>query len=164
MSTDPGTTPPPDSPASQLRELCHETEALARRMTGTMRRLAVQAGEFRVEVEWEPSATAGGVVMAGPHSAGAATVESVPVDEGPPGHAITAPLVGTFYRAPEPGAKPFIEEGGPIEANQHVAIVEAMKIMNRIESDVTGTVRTILVADGEMVEFGQTLMIVDVTP
>ena len=161
MSTEERRTDAEDTPTSQLRQLCEETEALARRMTGTMRRLAVQAGDYRVEVEWEPPPMAGTVVMAAPTAAGTGAPEAAPVAEEPAGHAITAPLVGTFYRAPEPGAAPFVEEGGPIEAGQHVAIVEAMKIMNRIESDVTGTVRSILVEDGEMVEFGQKLMIVD---
>ncbi|HUG84372.1 MAG TPA: acetyl-CoA carboxylase biotin carboxyl carrier protein [Euzebya sp.] len=162
MSTDEPGTVAGDTPTDQLRQLCEETEALARRMTGTMRRLAVQAGDYRVEVEWEPPPVAGTVMMAAPAMGQAPAADVAPADAEPPGHAITAPLVGTFYRAPEPGAAAFVEEGGPIEAGQHVAIVEAMKIMNRIESDVTGTVRAILVEDGEMVEFGQKLMIVDI--
>lgn len=148
-----------------LHELCEEAHTLARKMTGTMRRLTVQAGDYRVEVEWDPApvATAPAAAAAASGTPATAAAEPAPA-EADTGHAITAPLVGTFYAAPEPGAKPFVEEGGHVEAGQDVAIVEAMKIMNRVTSDVTGTVRKILVADGEMVEFGQRLMIVDVEP
>lgn len=153
---------PTDGETSQLRELCAEAETLARKLPGGMSRLTVRAGEFKVEVEWAvgpvaapaPGAPAGVVAMAAPAEAAAAEEEA-------PGHRITAPLVGTFYRSPEPGADPFVTEGGPIEVGQDVCIVEAMKIMNRVESDVTGIVREILVADGEIVEYGQALMIVD---
>lgn len=153
---------PTDGETSQLRELCAEAEALARKLPGGMSRLTVRAGEFKVEVEWTVGpvvapahgAPAGVVAMAAPAEAPAAEEEAA-------GHRITAPLVGTFYRSPEPGADPFVTEGGPIEVGQDVCIVEAMKIMNRVESDVTGIVREILVADGEIVEYGQALMIVD---
>ena len=74
---------------------------------------------------------------------------------------MVAPLVGTFYRSPEPGAKPFVEVGDVVEPETEVAIVEAMKIMNRITADCAGRVTEILVSDGEMVEFGQTLMYVE---
>ena len=79
----------------------------------------------------------------------------------PCGHPVVAPLVGTFYRSPEPGSKPFVEVGDVVEPDSEVAIVEAMKIMNRITADCAGRVTEILVADGEMVEFGQTLMYVE---
>ena len=75
------------------------------------------------------------------------------------GHAVTAPLVGTFYGAPEPDAAPFVNEGDFVEAGQQVGIVEAMKIMNAVQANQAGKVVKILVTDGDMVEYGQKLMI-----
>jgi acetyl-CoA carboxylase biotin carboxyl carrier protein len=73
-------------------------------------------------------------------------------------HPIVAPLVGTFYRSPQPGAKPFVEEGDLVEKGQTVAIVEAMKIMNQIQADRAGRVAQIMVQDAEWVEFQQVLI------
>jgi acetyl-CoA carboxylase biotin carboxyl carrier protein len=67
-------------------------------------------------------------------------------------------LVGTFYRSPEPGADPFVEVGGTVEADQTVGIVEAMKLMNPVKAPRAGTVAAIHVEDGEMVEYGQSLL------
>jgi len=72
---------------------------------------------------------------------------------------IKSPLVGTFYRAPAPGAEPFVREGDFVEPGQVVAIVEAMKVMNEIEAERRGKVVKILVGDGEPVEYGQDLML-----
>ena len=77
------------------------------------------------------------------------------------GFEIEAPMVGTMYRAPSPGAPPFVEVGSRISAGDVVCIIEAMKILNQIESDVSGVVTEILVENGQAVEFGQTLMIVE---
>ena len=71
---------------------------------------------------------------------------------------ITSPIVGTFYEAPAPGEPPFVKVGDHIQLNQTVCIVEAMKIMNEIEAEVSGQVMEIAVKNGEPVEFGQTLM------
>jgi len=70
---------------------------------------------------------------------------------------IEAPMVGTFYRAPQPGAPPFVEEGQPIGAGQTLCILEAMKLMNEVKADVDGIVRSILVENAQPVEFGQLL-------
>jgi acetyl-CoA carboxylase biotin carboxyl carrier protein len=75
--------------------------------------------------------------------------------------AITAPMVGTFYAAPSPKDKPYIEEGDIIQPGDRVGIVEAMKMMNEIESEVSGRVVRILVKNGQPVEYGQPLMIVE---
>ena len=79
----------------------------------------------------------------------------------PSGFPIDAPMVGTMYRAPSPGAPPFVEVGSRISAGDVVCIIEAMKILNQIESEVGGVVREILVENGQPVEFGQTLMVVE---
>lgn len=78
----------------------------------------------------------------------------------PAGHAISSPMVGTFYRAPAPGAKAFVEVGQRIKKGDSVCIVEAMKMMNQIEADKDGVVEAILVEDGEPVEFDQPMIII----
>jgi acetyl-CoA carboxylase biotin carboxyl carrier protein len=74
---------------------------------------------------------------------------------------IRSPMVGTFYKAPEPGAEAYVRVGGRITSGQTVCIIEAMKIMNEIEAEITGVVREILVDDAQPVEFGQVLFRVD---
>lgn len=82
-------------------------------------------------------------------------------EEAPKGKPITSPMVGTFYMAASPGAKPFVEVGQTVSAGQVVCIIEAMKLMNEIESEVSGKVTQICVKDGEAVEYGQVLMYVE---
>jgi acetyl-CoA carboxylase biotin carboxyl carrier protein len=77
------------------------------------------------------------------------------------GHRVTAPTVGVFYRAPEPGAPPFVTEGDVVSAGQQVAIVEAMKLMIPVEADRAGRVVEVLAADGDPVEFGQPLVVIE---
>ena len=77
------------------------------------------------------------------------------------GIAITSPMVGAFYAAPAPGAKPFVKVGDVVSAGQVVCIVEAMKLMNEIESEVSGKITEICVEDGQSVEYGQVLMYVE---
>jgi len=79
----------------------------------------------------------------------------------PDGHTVTAPMVGTFYTAPAPGAKPFVQVGSEVQAGDTLCIIEAMKMMNQIESDKTGRVVSILAENGEPVEFGQPLFIIE---
>jgi acetyl-CoA carboxylase biotin carboxyl carrier protein len=76
---------------------------------------------------------------------------------------IKSPMVGTFYRAPSPGVKPYVEAGERVQTGQVVCIIEAMKLMNEIESEVSGTIVKILVEDAQPVEFGQTLFLVSPT-
>jgi acetyl-CoA carboxylase biotin carboxyl carrier protein len=80
---------------------------------------------------------------------------AAPADEGL--HTVKSPIVGTYYEAPSPGAPPFIKPGDHVTAGQVLCIVEAMKLMNEIESDVTGEVVKLLVANGQPVEYGQPL-------
>lgn len=76
-------------------------------------------------------------------------------------HVIKSPLVGTFYRSPAPGAPPFVEVGDIVSPGQVLCIIEALKVMNEIESDVRGRVEKILVENGETVEYGQPLFLID---
>ena len=89
----------------------------------------------------------------------AATAAEGPVE--PAGKVIKSPMVGTFYRSASPGAKPFVELGDSIKPGQPVCIIEAMKIMNEIEADCEGKVVRLLCDNGEAVEFGQPLFIVE---
>jgi acetyl-CoA carboxylase biotin carboxyl carrier protein len=73
---------------------------------------------------------------------------------------VKAPMVGTFYRAPSPDAKPFVEVGQSISEGQTVCIIEAMKLMNEIESDAGGVIKAVLVENGQPVEYGQPLFII----
>lgn len=77
------------------------------------------------------------------------------------GHAVRSPMVGTFYRSPSPEAAPFVEVGKTVKVGDALCIVEAMKMMNRIESDQAGVIKAILVNDGEAVEFDQKLFIIE---
>ena len=87
----------------------------------------------------------------------AAEVAVAPVDEG---HAVKSPMVGTFYRSSSPGAKPFVEIGDTVAQGDTLCIVEAMKLMNEIEADAAGTVKAILVENGQAVEYGQPLFVI----
>ena len=75
-------------------------------------------------------------------------------------HIVAAPMVGTFYAAPSQGAKPFVDLGDEVEVGQVLCIIEAMKMMNQIESEQAGTIKAVLVKNGEPVEFGQPLFII----
>ena len=77
------------------------------------------------------------------------------------GHTVAAPMVGTYYSAPAPGAKPFVQVGSEVQVGDVLCIIEAMKMMNQIESDRAGRVVSILVDNGDPVEFGQALFIVE---
>ena len=92
------------------------------------------------------------------------TAAAAPVAEpaaAPTGHVVKSPMVGTFYRSASPGSKPFAEVGAAIKEGDPICIVEAMKIMNEIEADMSGTVTKILVENGQAVEYGQPLFIVE---
>ncbi len=79
----------------------------------------------------------------------------------PSGHAITSPIVGSFYRAPAPGAPPFVEVGQRVGVGDTLCLIEAMKMLNQIESDKDGVVAAILVENGQPVEYGQPLFVIE---
>ena len=93
----------------------------------------------------------------------ATETESPAADEDslPSGHQITSPMVGTYYASPAPGAAEFVQVGQKVKVGDTLCIIEAMKILNQIESDVTGEVKAILAQNGEPVEFGQALFIIE---
>ncbi len=94
----------------------------------------------------------------------AAAPAAVAVDTGPApetSHAVKSPMVGTFYRSASPGAKPFLETGDVVKVGDTICIIEAMKILNEIEADKSGIVRKILCENGQAVEYGQPLFLID---
>ena len=90
-----------------------------------------------------------------------AEVPAPPPQTGEDEHMVTAPMVGTYYSAPSPGAKQFVEIGDEVQIGQVLCTIEAMTMMNQIESDVAGRIRAALVKNGEPVEFGQPLFIIE---
>ncbi|BDD92581.1 acetyl-CoA carboxylase biotin carboxyl carrier protein [Pandoraea sp. XJJ-1] len=98
------------------------------------------------------------VAAQAPAAAPAAPAPVAPVL--PQGHIVTSPMVGTFYRAPSPGADPFAQVGDSVKEGQTLCIIEAMKLLNEIESDKTGVIKEILVENGQAVEYGQPLFVI----
>jgi acetyl-CoA carboxylase biotin carboxyl carrier protein len=94
-------------------------------------------------------------------SAAAATADTAAGQEEISGHTIASPMVGTFYRAPSPGAKPFVEVGQQVNVGDTLCIIEAMKLLNQIECDKAGKVKAILVDNGQPVEYGETLFVIE---
>ena len=95
----------------------------------------------------------------------AAPLAAAPVADAVPAvetrHAVKSPMVGTFYRSASPGAKPFVEVGDVVKEGETICIIEAMKILNEIETDKSGTIRKILCENGQAVEYGQPLFLID---
>jgi acetyl-CoA carboxylase biotin carboxyl carrier protein len=106
------------------------------------------------------AATAAGGAGAGPELRPAALAEGAAKPKSNE-HVITAPMVGTFYAAPSPGAKPFVEIGDEIKVGQVLCVIEAMKMMNQIEADKAGRLSSIMARNGDPVEFGQPLFVIE---
>ena len=102
-------------------------------------------------------------MMVAPTMGGAmpASVAAPAAPPAPVGHVVKSPMVGTFYRSASPGSKAFVELGAAVKEGQPICIIEAMKIMNEIEADSSGTVTSILCVDGQAVEFGQPLFVIE---
>jgi acetyl-CoA carboxylase biotin carboxyl carrier protein len=126
--------------------------------------LEITEGEEKVKI-----VKGGPVMVAAPLQAPAAPMEQRPgaapapaaaeAPAAPEGHVVKAPMVGTFYRSPSPDAKVFVEVGHAVKEGDTICIIEAMKLMNEIEADASGTVKAILVENGQPVEYGQPLFI-----
>ena len=98
------------------------------------------------------------LAAAAPTAAAPAAAAAAPVESG---HVVKSPMVGTFYRSSSPGGKPFVEVGSEVKEGEPVCIIEAMKIMNEIESDKGGKIVKIFCENGQAVEFGQPLFIIE---
>jgi acetyl-CoA carboxylase biotin carboxyl carrier protein len=113
-------------------------------------------------VHYAPAPMAAPVApMAAPAAAPVAAAPAAPVAAAKADHTVTAPMVGTFYVAATPGAKAFVDIGSEVNVGDTLCIIEAMKMMNQIESDKAGRVTAILVKNGDPVEFGQPLFIIE---
>ena len=130
--------------------------------------ITLEDGEQAIVIRKEANVVTASPVVASapaPISAPSAPAVSVQKEEKPAsqskGTPIVSPMVGAFYAAPAPGAKPFVKVGDVVSAGQVVCIVEAMKLMNEIESEVSGKITEICVEDGQSVEYGQVLMYVE---
>ncbi len=125
--------------------------------------IEIKEGEESVRISRASSVIAAPVMQAAPAPvaapvaapAAAAPVAAAPVIDG---HAVTSPMVGTFYGAPSPGAAPFVQVGQSVKEGDVICIVEAMKMMNQIEADKSGIITAVLVEDGDAVEFDQVLV------
>lgn len=100
-------------------------------------------------------------IASAPNAQLAPVAPSPAVPPAPTGHVIKSPMVGTFYRSASPGAKPFVETGSSVNEGETVCIIEAMKILNEIETDKAGTIVQILCENGQAVEYGQPLFVVE---
>ncbi|HQR03912.1 MAG: acetyl-CoA carboxylase biotin carboxyl carrier protein [Proteobacteria bacterium] len=134
--------------------------------------LEISEGEEKIRIAKHLVAAATTVTLGAPVSAIAPpipTPSSAPVAPAsmpatpsglPEGTLVTAPMVGTFYRSGSPGAAPFVDVGQPVKTGDTLCILEAMKLMNEIEAEVAGTVKAVLVENGQPVEFGQPLFVI----
>jgi acetyl-CoA carboxylase biotin carboxyl carrier protein len=136
--------------------------------------IEIKEGEESVRISRHPTGTvhaysspmayppaAPGAPGAAVPAAALAAPGAPPLPTHSPDQAVTAPMVGTFYAAPAPGAKPFVEVGSEVKQGDVLCIIEAMKMMNQIECDKPGRVVSILVKNGDPVEFGQTLFVIE---
>jgi acetyl-CoA carboxylase biotin carboxyl carrier protein len=127
--------------------------------------LEIQEGEERVRITRAAGSAPGVAVAAGSPGAAVAVPQAAPAAPAAPvqpeGHLVKSPMVGTFYRSASPGAKPFVDVGDTVQVGDPLCIIEAMKLMNEIESDKAGVVKQILVENGQPVEFGQPLVIIE---
>jgi len=133
--------------------------------------LEITEGEERVRIARggvvNLTPLAGSTAPASPPAAAAAPAANAPAPPAAPqppaaaeGHVVKSPMVGTFYRAPAPEAKPFVDVGGTVKEGDTICVIEAMKLMNEIEADAAGTIKAILVENGQPVEYGQALFII----
>jgi acetyl-CoA carboxylase biotin carboxyl carrier protein len=165
---EPAPTDPAAPLAQALDEVRRSAQTLLAEIGGRPRALRIRAGDVVVEMEWTEAQQ--GTTPAAPPApaalmpAATAAPEVLGIAEEPAaGVDICAPIVGTFYRAPEPGAAPFVSEGDQVKRGQQVGIVEAMKLMIPVEAEGDGRVVALHVTDCAPVEFGQRLITVDPT-
>jgi len=131
--------------------------------------IEIREGEESVRISRAPAAAppvmtapvAPAPAPAAPAAPAAAAAPAEPAEaEVPEGHVIKSPMVGTFYRAPSPGASPFVEVGQQVNVGDTLCIIEAMKLLNQIEADQAGVIKAILVENGQPVEYDQPLFII----
>lgn len=149
--------PPPQSPA----QVSGDEPRQARTGSVPPRLIRLRCGDTTLEIEWPEAGATGGAA----HAASGEPVTAAPVEERvePEGgrRFVCAPMVGTFYHAPEVGAKPFVSVGDTVRPGQTVGILEIMKMMNTITADVSGQVVEVMVPDAHSVEYQQPLIAIE---
>lgn len=169
--------PGADGGLELLGQLRLQAQLLVAEVNGPLHRISLRSGDTVLEIEWpavpegpvrrpDEPVTRHGPAVPEPRPAWDVDGPGRPcpatsVDDRPtatPGVPVVSPIVGTFYRAAEPGASPFVEVGDPVQVGQVIGIVEAMKLMNHITAEQAGRVAEVLVSDGEPVEFEQPLL------
>ncbi|MEU4542250.1 acetyl-CoA carboxylase biotin carboxyl carrier protein [Nonomuraea dietziae] len=140
-----------------LRVLREEVAHLVKTVPGPVAAVSLRLGDCALEVTWASAATAAQVVAAPAVPAQPPGAEEE-AGEDPALTAVTAPLVGTFYHAPEPGAAPYVRVGDRVRAGQTVGVVEAMKLMNQVVAEQEGEVVEVVAGNAEPVEYGQALV------
>ncbi len=131
--------------------------------------IEITEGEESVRISrYSPNAPVAAAAPAAPApvasalaAASPAATPAAPVEAEEDGYEIKAPMVGTFYAASSPGAAPYVQVGDRVQEGDTICIIEAMKMMNQIEADVSGVIKSIRMQNGEPVEFGQTLIVID---
>jgi len=129
--------------------------------------IEIKEGEESVRISRQQSVVAAPAPVAAPVAVAPAAVESASTEAAttepaiPSGHKVESPMVGTFYSAPAPGSPAFTEVGKSVNVGDTLCIIEAMKILNPIEADKAGTVKAILVENGQPVEFGEALFVIE---
>ena len=135
--------------------------------------IEIKEGEESVRISRGVSSAAQSQIVMPPISAPAAPIAPTSIDtppaaqekdissDMPSGHSVDSPMVGTFYEAPAPGQAPFVEVGQSVNVGDTLCIIEAMKMLNQIESDKSGVIKNKLVDNGQPVEFGQSLFIIE---
>ena len=125
--------------------------------------IEIHEGEESVRISRNPAVVPGAVApvaIAAPVAA-APVADAAPVEEKIEGHVLNSPMVGSFYRAPSPGASSFVDVGSSVKVGDTLCIIEAMKLLNQIEADKAGTIKAILVENGQPVEYNQPLFIIE---
>ena len=151
--------------AADLAAMCHHVADLARTRPEPPSRIRLEHLGTALEIEWPSPSFENSAPVSAP-GAGPGTAESpsphtdsLPADDGL--QRVCAPMIGTFYHSPEPGAPPFVAVGDSVVPGQRIGILEVMKMMSPVESQVAGIVREVLVPDGGAVEFQQPLIVVE---
>ncbi|TEA79088.1 acetyl-CoA carboxylase biotin carboxyl carrier protein [Allopusillimonas ginsengisoli] len=122
--------------------------------------LEITEGDGKVRIVKFSQVAQPAVYAPEPAAAAPAAAPAAAAPAAPTGHQVKAPMVGTFYRAPNPGASPFVEVGQSVKEGDALCIIEAMKLLNEIEADKSGVIKEILVENGEPVEYGQPLFVI----
>ncbi|MGB2567223.1 acetyl-CoA carboxylase biotin carboxyl carrier protein [Micromonospora citrea] len=144
-----------------LAGLRRHARQLVAEVAGPLRRVRLRSGDTVLEVEWHGAAATAEPVRAPETPAPGVAPPAASTTAAPGRIEVRSPIVGTFYRAPEPGAAPFVRVGDAVRPGQVVGIVEAMKLMNEVTAERAGRVVEILVDDGRPVEYDQPLVALD---